>query len=133
MLGAAEKSSFGLLTITARDADGTPIDMDRLEDYIVHDAQGNEVKEWNAIARYLQSMGGEVDARYAQPDGRKTVEASWNPVKLLMNPNKFTIAVAVAVVLLILMIVLIVRAIVRRVRRGKGGNARGYQGYRGKR
>ena len=78
-------------------------------------------------------MGGEVDAKYAQPDGRKTVEASWNPVKLLMNPNKFTIAVAVAVVLLILMIVLIVRAIVRRVRRGKGGNARGYQGYRGKR
>ena len=133
MLGAAEKSSFGLLTITARDADGTPIDMDRLEDYIVHDAQGNEVKEWNAIARYLQSMGGEVDARYAQPDGRKTVEASWNPIKLLMNPNKFTIAVAVAIVLLILMIVLIVRAIVRRVRRGKGGNARGYQGYRGKR
>ena len=44
MLGAAESSSFGLLTITARNADGTPIDMDALEDYIVHDPQGNEVK-----------------------------------------------------------------------------------------
>lgn len=132
MLGAAESSSFGLLTITPRNADGSPIDMDRLEDYIVHDAQGNEVKEWYAIASYLQSMGGEVDAKYAQPDGRKMVEASWNPVKLLMNPNKFTIGVIAAVLVLILIVVLIVRAIVRRVRRGSRPD-RGYQGYRGKR
>lgn len=130
MLGAAESSSFGLLTITARDANGDPIDMDRLEDYIVHDSQGNEVKEWNAIARYLQSMGGEVDAKYAQPDGRKMVEASWSPVKLLMNPNKFTIAVIAVVVLLILVIVLIVRAVVRR-RRRRNRPAGGYYGYRG--
>ena len=53
MLGAAESSSFGLLTITARDEAGNPIDMDRLEDYIVHDARGNEVKEWYAIALSL--------------------------------------------------------------------------------
>lgn len=132
MLGAAESASFGLLTITARDADGTPIDMDRLEDYIVHDAQGNEVKEWHAIATYLQSMGGEVDGRYAQPDGRKLVEASWSPVKLLINPNKFTIAAAVAILVLILIVILIVRTIVRRMNRGKKPST-GYQGYRGKR
>lgn len=131
MLGAAEKSSFGLLTITARDESGAPIDMDRLEDYIVHDAQGNEVKEWNAIARYLQSMGGQVDPRYARPDGRKMVEASWNPVKLLMNPNKFTITTIAVIVLLILIVALAVRAIVRRVRGRKGGSGRGYRGYRG--
>lgn len=119
MLGAAESSSFGLLTITARNADGTPIDMDRLEDYIVHDAQGNEVKEWHAIASYLQSMGGEVDERYAQPDGRKLAEASWNPVKLLMNPNKFTFIAGAAVLVVILLVVLLVRFITRRVRRGK--------------
>ena len=119
MLGAAESSSFGLLTITARNADGTPIDMDRLEDYIVYDAQGNEVKEWYAIASYLQSMGGEVDERYAQPDGRKLVEASWSPVKLLMNPNKFTFIAGAAVLVVILLVVLLVRFITRRVRRGK--------------
>lgn len=119
MLGAAESSSFGLLTITARDADGTPIDMDKLEDYIVHDAQGNEVKEWYAIASYLQSMGGEVDAKYAQPDGRKLVEASWSPVKLLMNPNKFTFIAAALVLAVVLLVVLLVRFIVRRVRREK--------------
>ncbi len=117
MLGAAESSSFGLLTITPRDAAGNPIDMDRLEDYIVHDAQGNEVKEWNAIARYLQSMGGEVDGKYAQPDGRKIVEASWSPVSLLMNPNKFTVIALAAVLALAALAALAVRAIVRRVRR----------------
>lgn len=130
MLGAAERSSFGLLTITARDANGEPIDMDRLEDYIVHDAQGNEVKEWHAIASYLQSMGGEVDAKYARPDGRKLVEASWNPVKLLMNPNKFTVIAAAAVVALLLAVALIVRAVVRRVRR-RNKPSGGYYGYRG--
>ena len=117
MLGAAESSSFGLLTITARDADGTPIDMDRLEDYIVHDAQGNEVKEWNAIARYLQSMGGQVDERYAQPDGRKMVEASWSPIRLLMNPNKFTVIAAAAVLLAAALVVWVVRLVARRTRR----------------
>lgn len=117
MLGAAESSSFGLLTITARDADGTPIDMDRLEDYIVHDAQGNEVKEWNAIARYLQSMGGQVDERYAQPDGRKMVEASWSPIRLLMNPNKFTVIAAIAVLLAAALVVWVVRFVARRTRR----------------
>lgn len=126
MLGAAESSSFGLLTITARNADGTPIDMDNLDAYIVHDAQGNEVKEWYAIASYLQSMGGEVDARYAQPDGRKLVEASWSPVKLLMNPNKFTFIAAAAVLLVILLAVLLVRLIVRKA----CGDRRRYRGRR---
>ena len=131
MLGAAESSSFGLLTITARNADGTPIDMDRLEDYIVHDAQGNEVKEWYAIASYLQSMGGEVDARYAQPDGRKLVEASWSPVRLLMNPNKFTFIAAAAVLVAILLVVLLVRVIVGKADRN-GGQAQDRQRYRGR-
>lgn len=133
MLGAAESSSFGLLTITARDAGGVPIDMDRLEDYIVHDAQGNEVKEWYAIASYLQSMGGEVDARYAQPDGRKLVEASWSPVKLLINPNKFTFMAGAAVLVVILLVLLLVRFIARKVRRNRREPTRGYQGYRGRR
>ncbi len=133
MLGAAESSSFGLLTITARNADGTPIDMDALEDYIVHDPQGNEVKEWHAIASYLQSMGGEMDERYAQPDGRKIVEASWSPLKLLMSPNKFTFIAGAAVFVAIVLVALLAWSIVRRLRRNGGHKTVwGYEGYRGK-
>lgn len=133
MLGAAESSSFGLLTITARNADGSPIDMDRLEDYIVHDAQGNEVKEWYAIASYLQSMGGEMDGKYAAPDGRKLVSAGWNPVELVMNPNKFTFAAAGVLAVALLIVILIVRAVVRRFHHGHDKRAaRGYSSYRGR-
>ncbi len=135
MLGAVESSSFGLLSITARDADGNAIDMDRLEDYIVHDKNGNEVKEWYAIATYLQSMGGEMDEYYSQPDGRKLVYASLNPVEMLKSPNKFTLIAGAVIVLLIVIIVLVVRKIVRRRRGGrrKGGFAKGYTPYHGKR
>lgn len=134
MLGAVEDTSFGLLSVTARDANGDPIDMDRLEDYIVHDQNGSEVKEWYAIAAYLQSMGGEVDEAYGQTDGRKVVYASWNPVKLLRNPNRFTIIVLVVILVVIGLVVLVVLRLTGRLgRRRKGGQTRGYRGYRGRR
>ena len=118
MLGEVEGTSYGLLSVTPRTADGTPIDMARLEDYIVHDSQGNEVKEWYAIASYLEQMGGEMDSRYAAPDGRKTVYASLNPVELLKSPNQFTIIALVVILVVLAVLVLVVRLVVRRVRRG---------------
>ena len=123
MLGEVEGTSYGLLSVTPRTADGTPIDMARLEDYIVHDSQGNEVKEWYAIASYLEQMGGEMDSRYAAPDGRKTVYASLNPVELLKSPNQFTIIALVVILVVLAVLVLVVRLVVRRVRRG-GQNRR---------
>ena len=133
MLGEVEDTSYGLLSVTPRTADGTPIDMARLEDYIVHDSQGNEVKEWYAIASYLEQMGGEMDSRYAAPDGRKTVYASLNPVELLKSPNKFTVIALVVILVVLAVLVLVVRLIVRRARRGGSGHTRGYSGYRGRR
>lgn len=132
MLGAVESSSFGLLSITARDADGTPIDMARLEDYIIHDKNGNEVKEWHAIASYLQSMGVEMDEAYGQADGRKVVYSSWNPVELLKNANKFTF-ILLAVIAALIVIVVLVIWLIRRRRPGKRNRraARGYSSYRG--
>ncbi len=121
MLGAVESSTFNILTVTPRDAQGNPIDMSQLEDYILHDDEGNEVKEWYAIASYLQSMGGEMDQKYGQTDGRKLVYSSWNPVSLLKNaglPTSLAIlALVIVVVLLVLMVVLVRKFILRRMRR----------------
>lgn len=133
MLGAVEGTSFGLLSVTARDSNGTPIDMDRLEDYIVHDAQGNEIKEWHAIASYLQSMYGEIDEAYGQTDGRKVVYSSWNPIELLKNPNRFTVIATILILVVLAVVALLVRLIFfrkykRTIRRGSG---RGYRPYRG--
>ena len=133
MLGEVESRSFGLLSITPRDAQGQPIDMARLEDYILHDAQGREVKEWQAIAGYLQSMDGEMSPDYSQPDGRKQVTPSWNPVDLLVNPNGFTLAAVGLVAAVIVLIALIVwlRTRPRMGRTIKRGSGRGYRPYRG--
>ena len=117
MLKSVEESSFGLLAITPRDADGNPIAAQYLINYVVCDDSGTPLKEWYAIASYLQQMDGQMDAKYAQPDGRKVVYSSWNPVKLLANANRFTYILLAVLVVLILVIVLIVRAVVRRVKR----------------
>jgi hypothetical protein len=110
---------MGLLTITPREKDGTPIDPARLLEYVVRDENGVPVKEWYAIASYLDRMGDEMDPHYAEPDGRKVLYSSWNPVKLLKNPNKFTwiaLAALVLVVLIVVGIVKLVRRIVRKIR-----------------
>lgn len=117
MLGTVEESSFGLLTITPRDRNGEPIPTDEIFDHVVRDDKGVPVKEWYAISAYLLEMGGEMDEHYAEVDGRKVVYASWNPVKLLRNANKFT-WIALALILLVIAIVtLITRAILRKIKK----------------
>ena len=115
MLGEVRSKSFGLLSITPRDKDGNEIAVADLVNYVVRDEDGVPVKEWYAIASYLKEMGGEMDSAYAEPDGRKIVYSSLNPVKLLRNANKFTyIIIAVVVVVLAIVIgvpVLIVRSV----------------------
>lgn len=117
MLGNVEASSMGLLTITPRDADGTLVDLSKLADYVVRDENGVPVKEWYAIASYLDRMGGQMDAQYAQPDGRKVVYSSWNPVRLLKNANRFTWIAIAAMVLVVLAVAAIVRLVRKRRRK----------------
>ena len=117
MLGSVEETSMGILKITPRDADGNPIETGDLVNYVVKDENGNPLKEWYAIADYLDNMGGEMDAKYAEPDGRKVVYSSLNPVDLLRNANIFTYAVIAVALILVSVVVLVVWLIVRRVRR----------------
>ncbi len=100
MLGSAEESSMGILTITPRDIDGNPIEVNELVNYVIKDENGNPLKEWYAIANYLNSMDKNMDTRYSKPDGRKIVYSSLNPVKLLRNANIFTYIVLAVVTIL---------------------------------
>jgi len=116
MLGAVNGKSFGILNITPRDANGNEIT--DFDPYIIHNPDGTELKEWYALASYLQNMGT-VDQRYAAPEGRKVVAPSWNPVKLLQGANYITYIALAVIVLLVVIVVLVVRAIRRAVRRRK--------------
>ena len=125
MLGAVTDKSFGLLTITPKDEQGVPVT--DFEARILHNADGAEVKEWYALASYLQSMGT-VDARYAAPEGRKVVNASWNPIALLKNPGGTTIFALLLALAAVLIVILALRRLLgRRPRSG------GYRNYRGRR
>lgn len=117
MLGSVEETSFGLISITPRDENGNPLNTDQLVNYVVRDSDGNALKEWYAIASYLDDMGERMDEQYAQIDGRKIVYASWNPVNLLKNANKFTFILMGILLVLILLVTLTVRAVIRRRKR----------------
>jgi len=100
MLGAVKDKSFSLLEIVPRDVNGEPIEAEELVNFVIKDKNGNPVKEWYAIASYLKDMDGKMDEKYEEPDGRKIVYSSMNPVKLIKNANKFTyIVIAVGLVI----------------------------------
>ena len=119
MLGSVEETSMGIISITPRDENGNPIKGNDIFNYAVKDEKGNPVKEWYAIASYLRDMDGEMDEKYAAPDGRKIVYSSLNPVKLLRNANMFTYIALGLIAVIIFLIVLIVRAIVKKIKKKK--------------
>ena len=61
MLGTVKSKSMGLLSLEPKQADGTPVT--DFADCILYDANGNELKEWYALAAYLEQFG-----RMASPD-----------------------------------------------------------------
>ena len=117
-LAALEETSFGLLTVTPRDAQGDPIAISNLVDYVVHDKAGNPVKEWYAIASYLKQMDGTMDEQYGQIDGRKVIYASSKPGDLLSNANKFTYFFMAVIMLITLVAALVGRWLTRMIQGG---------------
>ncbi len=126
MLSTVRDRSFGLLSIVPKDENGQPVT--NLEDYILYDSSGHELKEWYALAAYLQSFGQDgIPTSYAWPDGRKDVSSSWNPIELIKSPSLLTIGALLLAAALIAAVVLLVRALVRQKRSGR------YGGYRRRR
>ena len=122
MLNTVQDRSFGLLSIVPKDAQGEPVT--DFSDHIVRDRYGNELKEWYALAAYLQSFGEEgLSDTYAGPDGRKDVSHSWNPIELLRNPSWITFVALFVLALAVALAALLARWIIRgrRSRRYGGG------------
>ena len=105
MLGSVNGKSFGILNITPRDAQGNEIT--DLEQFIIHDKDGREVKEWYALASYLQSLRT-IPSEYAAEQGRKVLHDHFNVVELLKSPNWLTLIVYLlsAIVLAVLVILI---------------------------
>lgn len=123
MLGTVKSKSVGLLSLEPKMADGSPVT--DFNACILRDEQGNEIKEWYALAAYLNSFGENgVPPYYAYPDGRKTVSSSLNPVELLKNPNWITLTVLAVAFVLVAAVVWGTKKWIFRRRRRKSGDCR---------
>ncbi|MDE6923960.1 MAG: 5'-nucleotidase C-terminal domain-containing protein [Acetatifactor sp.] len=127
MLGAVTSVSYGLLSVTPKFADGTPIK--NIEDAIVME-NGREMKAWTVFAEYMESFEDadgdgipNVPQIYAAAQGRKVVEDSIALKDLIKQPNKYAFMI-VAVILIILAIIILLAALIckmirRLLRNGK--------------
>jgi len=121
MLGAVTDMSYGILSIVPKFADGTPI-----EDYneaIIY-VEGQELKGWVAIAKYMQSFKdtdgdgiANVPNDYKAVEGRKVVENSKNVIDLLKNPNQFFFIIIGAVLFVIILLILLILLAVKLVKK----------------
>ncbi len=123
MLGAVEDTSMGILSVTPKDKNGKAIT--DFEEHIIYDQKGNEVKEWYALASYLQSFEKNTDGvsvipeYYSNLQGRKIDTDSKNIIDILKNPNKIATVIYLIIFVIIALVVLIVFLIVRRIKRRK--------------
>lgn len=123
MLGAVEDVSYGILSITPKDENGVPIE--NYEDHIIYDREGNEVKEWYALASYLESFTKNEDGvsvvpqSYAEPDTRKICEDNGSLAAILAHPNGIALIIYAVVLILVAGLVTVTVVLVRRRKRKK--------------
>ena len=114
MLGTVKSKSMGLLSLEPKQADGAPVT--DFADCILYDENGNELKEWYALAAYLEQFGEDgLPDRYADPaNGCKQVSDSFAPGQLLAGWNGITWVVLGIVLLILALIFLLIRSLRRR-------------------
>lgn len=120
MLPIVGEQSFGLLSVEPKNKDGEIIE--NFEDQIIHMENGQELKEWHAIAQYLMSFDKvnglpEVPSHYANLKNRKNVELSNNPINLLKKPNGIALAIYSLIIMIIVAGIFVIRWIGKRKKR----------------
>ncbi|HEX2945287.1 MAG TPA: bifunctional UDP-sugar hydrolase/5'-nucleotidase [Clostridia bacterium] len=126
MLSVVGDKSFGLLSIVPKTAEGKPIK--NFEESIANETSGGkafEVKEWYAIAEYLQSFDKvdgipQISGYYGKAQGRKVIDDNHSIVAFLKAPNRIALAVYGIVTFIVLLAAFIIyRLATRRKRRQK--------------
>lgn len=138
MLGIVKDNSFGLLSIEPKDKEGNVIE--DFESRILKDSNGNEIKEWYAVADYLKSEYADgISVKYKELQGRKVINNTYNPIQLLKQPNHIAIMLLGIILIPIVIIVSLIVFFVSRRNKRRGftrtwfnkGKYSSYRGYRG--
>lgn len=120
MLSYVKGKSFGILSISPKDASGAEIT--DFNDQIIYTPEGSEIKEWQAVVSYLSSFekkegASTVPEIYAQPQDRKDADTSGGILGLISHPNTVAWIVYSAIVVLLAIFAFIVLRIVKRVKK----------------
>lgn len=122
MLGTVNSMSYGLLSVVPKDENGKEIE--DFEEQIIYNRDGSELKEWQALAAYIDSFSdNQVPERYSKSEGRKVLEDSAKLADVLKKPNKFFWIICAAVVLVLAVLALLavlLCKLIRKMRYGKG-------------
>ena len=121
MLGMVNSMSYGLLSLVPKDEKGNVIT--NYEDHIIYRKDGTELKEWYALASYIDSFSGNKVSvkKYGDVQGRKVQENTLNPFKTLKQTNKFFWMLSAAIALVLAVVTLIVVLLVKGIRRMRYG------------
>ena len=118
MLGTVKSKSVGLLSLEPKMADGSPVT--DFNECILRDENGNEIKEWYALAAYLQMFGEEgIPETYATSDGRKDVSSEVSFTELGTDLNWISILALTIIFVPVLLMALAARFVIFRKRRKK--------------
>ncbi len=119
MLSLVTEQSHGLLSIEPKDSEGNVItDFNK---QAVKDSDGGEIKEWYALATYIDSFdGGDVPSYYNTTHARKTVDNSLNPIKLLKQPNHIAVMLMCIILIPLVIIAGIIIGVVKRRNQRRG-------------
>lgn len=117
MLSIVKDQSFGLMSIIPKDSKGNEIE--NFENFIIYDSNDKEVKEWYALANYIQSFEkdgniSKIPEEYSKPLGRKIVDDNKNILEILKNPNGIGKSLYAIVMVIILGIAFLVRFIIKK-------------------
>lgn len=123
MLSVVGEKSFGLLSIVPKTKEGIAIS--DFEAQIIRDTaagSNNEVKEWAAIAKYLQSFDrvdgvAQIPSYYNEKQGRKIIDDKATLGAIIAKPNTIALTVYGIIGLIILLLILAIRFFIRRRQR----------------
>lgn len=112
MLATVNSMSHGILSLVPKDKDGHAIE--DFEQQIIHNKDGSELKEWYALASYIDSFKKDkFPKKYKKIGVRKVQDNKSGVIAFLKKPNKFLVIIMSALVLVFTILVLIIVLLVK--------------------